>query len=452
MRVYLTSLGCKLNQAEIESLARELVSNGHTVVGSPRDADWAIVNTCTVTHVAARKSRQLIRQLHHANDALHIAVTGCYADRSPEQIQALNGVALVVPNAEKETLPARLTAMWVGEDGSVSQRVVGSPQTLSARTRALVKIQDGCDNRCTYCIVTIARGPQQSRAPQDVLAEVQARLAEGYQEIVLTGVNIGAYGRDSGRHQVTSPAEGWTLARLVGHLLEATDMRRLRLSSIEPWDVTDDLLALWPNQRLCRHLHLPLQSGCDATLRRMGRNYRTHDFMQIATEVRRRVPDVSLTTDVIVGFPGESDAEFAASISFVERVALARLHVFRYSPRPGTAACSFDGQVPSPAARERSQAMIALGQRMAMAFHARFVRQQVQVLFESADRMGDVALWNGLTDNYVRVSAPYPQDLSNSLAVVHCETANTRGLQGRVVCRPPEQGRKRLSVPGAGRS
>ena len=340
IRIYLTFLGCKLNQAEIETLGRAITSAGHGVVSDPGQADWAIVNTCAVTHIAARKSRQLVRRLRARNPMLRVAVIGCYADTSPVEAADL-GVDLVMPNREKERVVERILGHVPAED-SLSK---GGGRVPGARIRALVKIQDGCDNHCTYCIVREARGASRSRAPERVLAEVRRRLDEGHREVILTGVNIGAYGRDRRDDAPLPPTAGWSLARLVREILESTVVPRLRLSSVEPWDVTDELLALWPDSRLCRHLHLPLQSGCDETLRRMGRGYTVSRFEETVRALRERVPDMAITTDLIVGFPGETDDEFEKTTRTVAQLAFSRLHVFRYSPRPGTPAASLPGAV-----------------------------------------------------------------------------------------------------------
>ncbi|MBC7316652.1 MAG: radical SAM protein, partial [Chloroflexi bacterium] len=261
-------IGCKLNQAEVEALARQALAAGHQVVQDPSQADWAIVNTCTVTHVAARKSRQAVRRLHRLNPAMRIAVIGCFAEISPSEAAHLEGVAFVLPNARKEEVLQEI-ASRSGEALAIGRPLGTGAPLPGGHTRALVKVQDGCDNTCTYCIVSTARGPSRSRPPEEVFSEVQARLQEGYREVVLTGVNLGAYGRDMG----ASPT-GWSLARLVRALLDLPGDWRLRLSSIEPWDVTPELIALWPHPKLCQHLHVPLQSGSDTILRRMGRSSR----------------------------------------------------------------------------------------------------------------------------------------------------------------------------------
>lgn len=430
MNVYLIALGCKLNQAEVDALARRFADAGHRVVRDPAGADWAVVNTCAVTHVAARKSRQLLRQLRRAQPDLRIAVIGCYGETDPERAAALAGVQCVIPNAAKDEVVARVLA-HAGDDGGMALR--RPSVTASGRTRALVKIQDGCDNACTYCVVRLARGAQRSRPPEEVLADVAARVAEGYREVVLTGVHIGAYGRDSAPDAPLPPERDWSLARLVGEILRRTPPTRLRLSSIEPWDVTADLLALWQDPRLCRHLHLPLQSGCDATLRRMGRHYTAADLAALVRLIRQRVPGVALTTDVIVGFPGETEAEFQETCAFVDGMAFSRLHVFRYSPRPGTVAAMAPDPVAPPVAQARGQVMARLGRDLAQRYHRCLVGQEVTVLFEAPRQGPEGAMWSGLTDTYVRATAPSGDDLGNVLARVRCEGADASGVWGRIV-------------------
>ena len=426
----LTALGCKLNQAEIDALARQITAAGHQVVDQPTAADWLIVNTCAVTHVAARKSRQTIRRLAHAKPDLRVAVIGCYAETAPDDVAALAGVELVVPNLDKETTLARILAR--ASDGTAAAET--SPSGASpagpltgAHTRTLVKIQDGCGNHCTYCLVRIARGPSRSRPAEAVLAEIRQRVAEGYHEVVLTGVNIGAYGRDPG-----AGPEPTDLAALVRRAL-ASGVSRLRLSSIEPWDVTTELIDLWRDPRLCRHLHLPLQSGCDATLRRMGRRYGTDQYLALAAELQARIPGVALTTDVIVGFPGETDDEFAATLDTVERAGLSRLHVFRYSPRPGTPAIRLSGAVDPRVAQARSETLIDLGRRQALAFHESMVGGEVEMLLESAEERPEGTVWSGLTDNYVRVVCALPSGRRNTLVRVHAVAADAEGLRGQAI-------------------
>lgn len=432
MNFYLTALGCKLNQAEIESMARDIERRGHLMVADPRLADWAIVNTCTVTHIAARKSRQLVRQLKRANPSLRMALTGCYTDIAPQEAQALAEIDLVVANVDKDALVDRLLALASLDEASLPLALEATPHRLvGGHTRAFVKIQDGCDNRCTFCVVHMARGPQRSVPPTQVVEQVRERLSEGYLEVVLSGVNIGAYGRDSAPEAALPPAAQWSLTRLVRLILEQP-VTRLRLSSIEPWDLAPELLELWSDPRLCRHLHLPLQSGSEATLRRMGRRYSVADLARRVGQVREVIPEVSITTDLIVGFPGETDQEFDETMQFVEDLALSRLHVFRYSRRPGTAAIRLPNPVDPRVAQERSARLISLGERLAASFHQRFVGREVEVLFESMHKEDGQAVWDGLTDNYLRVEAPHSGSLSNTLARVRCLRADVHGLRGEL--------------------
>jgi len=420
MRVYLTALGCKLNQSEVESWARGLAAAGCDIVKNPADADLYIINTCTVTHVAARKSRQIVRRCARANPQAEIIVTGCYAEVSPAELARLPGVSLVLGTTGKE----RLVESVAEQFGLSLRQIKADFQRLPAmHTRAFVKIQDGCDNACTYCIVRIARGRQRSRPLHDILAEVLARQAEGYQELVLTGVHIGAYGRECGE----------SLADLIHAILAHTHFPRLRLSSIEPWDVSSDLLSVWENSRLCRHLHLPLQSGCDATLQRMNRRYTTAQYRDLVCRARAAIPDLAVTTDVIVGFPGEDEHEFAVGADFVASMDFARIHVFPFSPRPGTTAASMPGQVSVHTKKQRVERMCTIARQNAAAFRRRFIGRTMDVLWENGQ--GDQ--WNGLTDNYIRVEVTTAQALHNRILPAQLLELTSQGLRGELAS-PPE--------------
>ncbi len=433
MKLYLTSLGCRLNQAEIEALSRRAVALGCQLVETPTQADWAVINTCTVTHVAARKSRQAIRRLRRENPTVRVAVIGCYGEMSRGEARALTGVDLVLPNVEKERLLDHLLAE-VSLSGPAPPE--NAPAPLGRRTRAFIKVQDGCDNRCAYCIVTVARGPSRSRLPDEILAEIAERQSEGVQEVVLTGVNIGAYGRDHPESGPLPVYEGWSLARLVREILERIDIARLRLSSIEPWDLTEELIALWPHIRLCRQVHLPLQSGSDAVLRRMARPIRVAGFRDLVGALRGRAHEMAVSADLIVGFPGESDTDFQETVRVAQELGLARLHVFRYSPREGTPAAGWE-PVPPSVARQRSERLIALGEELALAYHRRFVGETFEVLFETAIELEGTWGWSGLTDHYVRVWAPCDDNLHNRLRRVRGLAADAQGLRGEIV---PEAG------------
>jgi threonylcarbamoyladenosine tRNA methylthiotransferase MtaB len=421
MRIYLSSLGCKLNQSEMDTLAARLARGGHEVVPSPAEAELCVFNTCAVTHVAAQKSRQALRRLHRDNPDARLVVTGCYAELAPDELRDLPGVERVAGNEAKEQLAELLGGEAPGPVPPLA------PPVPRARTRALVKIQDGCDNACTYCIIHVARGRQRSRPPDQVLAEIQGLLAAGHQEIVLTGVHIGAYGRDRGGGR--QDADLWAL---VARILAETGVPRLRLSSIEPWDLAARALSTWEDPRLCRHLHLPLQSGSDATLRRMARRYTTAEFAALVSAARAAIPGLAVTTDVIVGFPGETDSEFAESLAFVQEMGFARVHVFPYSLRPGTPAAGMADQVPPQVRAERARAMRAIAAASGRAFQRQFVGRTVEVLWESSRAAPGDPVWSGLTDNYLRVRAPSPQDLANRFTPVRLVALAGDGLRGEI--------------------
>ena len=414
-RIYLHSLGCRLNESEVETMARRFASAGHAIVTDPAEADVCVVNTCAVTAEAARKSRHCVRALARANPAARLAVTGCYATLAPERCAALPGAAWVVPNAEKEGLVAAV----LPAQPRPAEAEAGPPVRL--RTRAFVKVQDGCDNHCTYCVVRLLRGPARSRPLADVVRQVQALVEAGYQEAVLTGVNLGSYGRDLGL------PDG--LYTLVAALLARTALPRLRLSSLEPWDLNESAFGLWESPRMCRQLHLPLQSGCDEVLRRMARRGTPGDFAKLVAAARARIPGLALTTDLIAGFPGETEAMFQQSYRFVQDLAFARLHVFPYSPRPGTAAARMPDQVAPQARAERARALRQLGAQQARAFRQRFVGHTLPVLWEKSGAEG---LWRGHTDNYLSVRTVCEADLFNRITPTRLVEALGQELEGEI--------------------
>jgi threonylcarbamoyladenosine tRNA methylthiotransferase MtaB len=303
--------------------------------------------------------------------------------------------------------------------GNLPGRPPASSDATISRTRPLVKIQDGCDNACTYCIVHILRGRQRSRPRKEILAEVAGWVRQGYHEVVLTGVHVGSYGQDSGD----------SLIGLVRTILSDSPPDRLRLSSIEPWDLTPEFFTLWEDPRLCRHLHLPLQSGCDATLRRMNRHYTAAQFAALMTQARRAMPGLAVTTDIIVGFPGETEDEFETSVAYVEQMAFARAHVFPYSERPGTPAATMPDQVELQLRRRRAKRMREVAGRGSEMFRRQFLGRTLLVLWET--RLAD-GWWSGLTDNYIRVYAKSEEDLANALRPTRLTGLQANGLRGKV--------------------
>tara|TARA_B100000929_G_scaffold79852_1_gene62320 strand:+ start:370 stop:1707 length:1338 start_codon:yes stop_codon:yes gene_type:complete len=431
MRIRIDSLGCRLNIGEAEHLARVLAVSGHRIVGPGEAADLMVLNTCAVTHVAARKSRKLIRHWRRVNPTAAIIVTGCYAELSPDEVAAL-GADFVIGNQYKDELPSVLeeagflndTQVLPSPDAFPIQSDAALGGNWNGRTRAFVKVQDGCDNRCTFCIVSVARGSSRSIAVGEIVAEIRDLVQAGYREAVLSGVHLGSYGHDQ------NSQEG--LLGLVRSILHETTIARLRLSSLEPWDLRPEFFSLWEEEpRLLPHVHLPLQSGCDDTLRRMARRTDQTSFRTLVRQAREAVPELSITTDIIVGFPGESDMEFETSFSFVEEMKFSKLHVFRYSPREGTVAAMMPGQVLPRIVQERSNRMQALGAVYEADFKARFIGRTVPVLWESAEPRPECVRWSGLTGNYIRVVAETGKDIDLTNKVT--ETTLVRELPGAVL-------------------
>jgi threonylcarbamoyladenosine tRNA methylthiotransferase MtaB len=418
MHIYFASVGCRLNWSEIEILARQFTAAGCTVVSEPEQADMCVINTCAVTAQAERKTRHQVRTLHRQNPNAHIAVVGCYPTLRPQTSASFPGVAWVIPNAEKAQV-AEIVGATAQEIGTSSLAVRQSP----LRTRAFIKVQDGCDNHCTYCIIRSLRGPSRSRPAADITAEVRALVDEtGCQEAVLAGASLGAYGRDLGL-----PGG---LRTLVETVLAKTDLARVRLSSLEPWDIDQTFFELWRDPRLCRQIHLPLQAGCDATLRRMGRPITTERFAGLVEAAYAAIPDVAVTTDVLVGFPGEDEDAFCESYQFVERIGFAKLHVFPYSPRPGTPATKLPHQVPRQVRDERARRMRELGALQRRRFQNCFLGRELEVLWERELRDGH---WAGWTDNYIRVIAPAEADLCGRTTRARLLALEKDHLKGEVI-------------------
>lgn len=481
MKIYLSTLGCKLNESELEAWARKFGDGGYQIVDDAKDADLVVLNTCTVTHVAARKSRQMARQLARINPKAKLVMTGCYVSVSPDEAQALPNVSLIVPNADKDRLVDKISilksqisnssepainlqsAFYKEQDAArfldadVETQVAGNAPIsnrqlpiTNLRTRAFVKIQDGCNMSCTYCIIPIARGKETSRSLAEVVADVRSLVNAGYKEIILTGVQISSY-RYFPSLSMTGESEGGSsLRNLVAAILAETDVPRLRLTSIAPWDLDESLLKLFADSRLCRHLHLSLQAGSDTVLRRMRRPYTTAQFARAVELARAKIPDVGITTDVIVGFPGESATEFEQSLEFVSRMQFSRVHVFPYSARAGTVAAQLPLQVDEPTKSARMKQMQAIADFSQRAFANRFVGREMMILWETKDEgrktkanesfvIGHSSfVWSGYTDNYIRVLAPSDDDLHNQITPARLISAIDDGAIGHVIRKYPK--------------
>jgi len=415
LKVAFHTLGCKLNQAESELLARQFADAGYQIV-SGDGADIYVLNTCTVTHIADRKSRHLVRLWRKRNPQALIIATGCYAQRAPEEL-AQAGAGLVVGNERKTCLLDELKNMLVPAAHCLSGQLVADGVT---RVRSFLKIQDGCNDYCAYCIVPHVRGRERSLPMAEVVSEVKARVAAGYKELVLTGTKIGDYEHN-----------GANLKRLVEQALAVTGVQRLHLSSLQPQDVSAELLSLWQDARLCRHFHLALQSGSDAMLRRMKRHYTVEDYKKAVSLIRKFVPDVAITTDTMVGFPGESAEEFDESYRFCEEIDFANIHVFSYSSRPDTLAAGMSGQIDDRLKKERSLRMLELAQLSVRRFCRRFLGQKMTVLWENEVKPGS-GVYSGLSHNYIRVFTHSNEPLTNKFCSVRPVRLHGQGLWGEI--------------------
>ena len=400
------TLGCKVNQFETETMEGLFRARGYEVVPFETAADVYVINTCSVTHLSDRKSRQLIRRAARTNPAACIAVTGCYAQVAPEEIRALEGVRVVIGTKERARIVDYVEASLRADTGvagtitDIMQARVFEDSPLHAmphRTRAFLKIEDGCQNFCTFCIIPYARGPVKSRELSAVAREMRLLTEAGFHEVVLTGIHLGAYGIDLAARP--------TLADACRTALAEKGLRRLRLGSLESVELSAELLELMRTEpRFAAHLHLPLQAGSDNVLRAMNRHYTTEQFAQLVADVRAAVPGVAISTDIIVGFPGETEEDFAAGLAFVRAMGFARMHVFPYSARRGTPAAQRTDQVPPMVRRERAARMQALAEELAEAYHRTQLGSAQEVLFETTED----GVTDGLTETYVRVYTDAP--------------------------------------------
>jgi len=459
-----TTLGCKVNQADSEAIGEQMSGAGFVQRDFNEAADIYIVNTCTVTHLGDRSSRQMIAQAHRRHPDALLVVTGCYAELNSQAVSALPGVNLVVGNSNKDSLVETiqqhlqtqatelqesatsgssttsrgmilpvlpLDTQHIGSDGALDflttepEPQPDNPARLSpftdhtsggersnagifSRTRVQMKVQDGCDNRCTYCIVPTVRGKSRSRSIASVVEHVQRKVRAGFQEIVLTGIHLGDY------HPADD--EQRDLGDLIAALLQETDIPRIRVSSLEPEDFRLEWLELWQNPRMCRHFHLPMQSGSDTILRKMARRYNSARYRTIVTTAKQVIPGVAISTDIITGFPGETDEDFEQTYQMAQELEFAKMHVFRFSPRQGTAAARMRGQIKDDVKKARSQRLLDLNEEQSQRFRQQFLGKTVQVLIEQYKH----DCWEGLTDNYLRVE-------------VHGLPESTRGWQHTLV-------------------
>jgi threonylcarbamoyladenosine tRNA methylthiotransferase MtaB len=432
MKVAFYTLGCKLNQAETESLVGQFSQSGFHIV-SPNDvADIYIANTCTVTHIADRKSRHWLRLARRRNPRALIIATGCYAQRSRQELTQL--ADLVADNTEKEHLLEIVTSLSLPTPSFILERTplrhcerseAIYPIAATVRTRSLIKIQDGCHGPCTYCIVPKVRSRESSLPASQIIDEVKQKVALGYKEVVLTGTKVGSY------------SDGGTdLRDLVQRILDDTGIERLRLSSLQPSEISSELLTLWHDERLCRHFHLALQSGSETVLQRMKRSYSLDQYQRTINLIKEQIPEVAITTDIMVGSPGESDEEFEQSYSFCQQVGFSNIHVFPFSPRPETAAARMPKQIKDKVKQERNQRMLELSRSSRRRFCEQFLGQIMPVLWEQETSPGN-GIYSGLTSNYIRVFAHSEKPLSNEITPVKLIEFHNHGIWGEIVNENP---------------
>jgi threonylcarbamoyladenosine tRNA methylthiotransferase MtaB len=401
----ITTLGCKVNQYESDAIAEQLKNSGCVPAPSENQADLSIINTCTVTHKASMQSRQAIRQNIRSNPKARIVVTGCYAQTEPDEILKIDGVHTVIGHGDKHKIPeiVRSSPIENYRRPTLFQRNISSehefkqvPVTVFGdRTRPFLKIQDGCDTFCTYCIVPYARGRSRSMAPENVLENISHLRHAGYHEVVLTGVHLGAYGLD------LSPKSN--LAGLLSRINESSPTHRVRLSSIEPHELTEDILTLVAETDVfCDHFHIPLQSGDDFVLKKMHRPYTRSFFRDLIFKINSLIPDAAIGVDAMIGFPGETEKAFENTYSLIEKLPVTYLHVFPFSVRKGTPASKYPQQVDSRTIKTRCEKMRTLGNQKKQAFHKKFIGKKVEILIESK-RDESTGSFKGITSNYIPV-------------------------------------------------
>jgi len=433
----LITLGCKVNQYDTQAVREALARLGFEEVGAAEPADLYIVNTCCVTRESHRKSLRHVRRIARERPTAALIVTGCSVEADAEAFRAIPGVCCVAGNDAKPFL-AHLAARALEEGRAAASAEPAAAEAqpgarerwpaisfFAGHTRAFVKIEDGCNDFCSYCIVPYVRGRVRSRPPDEVVEEVRRLVDNGYLELVLTGIHLGAYGQDRG--------EARALLSLLERLVETPGLRRLRLSSLELREVSDELIRLAASSALlCPHFHIPLQSGDDDVLRAMNRHYTAAGFLARVEAIRARIDEPAVTTDVIVGFPGETHGQFRRTVELARRAGFSRIHVFPYSDREGTAAARLEGKLPKETIDARREGMLAVARELAEAYHQRFVGRTVEALVETR-RDSRTGLLCGYTERYVRVFFEGPDELAGSLANVEVQEATPRGVRGKTV-------------------
>ncbi|MBR5319876.1 MAG: tRNA (N(6)-L-threonylcarbamoyladenosine(37)-C(2))-methylthiotransferase MtaB [Peptococcaceae bacterium] len=430
------TLGCKVNQSETEAMTALFLDSGYQLGDFEKYCDVYVINTCTVTHAGDRKSRQIIRRAKHINPKAIVVVTGCYAQTSPEVVAAIEDVDIILGTNKRNRIVDEVEQFngrqkqLVDEKDTLTDFEEISMDRVIQKARAYLKVQEGCEQFCTYCIIPYARGPLRSRSMENTLQEAKKLEQAGFREIILTGIHLGAYGKPSEAEREAGAVQMVTLADLCEMLLNETSFERIRLSSIEPTEVDDHLLRLFAeNRRMCRHLHLPLQAGDDSVLEAMHRPYNTEQYRQETDRIRAAVPGIALSTDLMVGFPGETDEQFTNSLRFCDEIGFSSMHLFKYSPREGTPAASYPNQVRNEVKDLRSKQMQEMAEKNMLRYMEQHLGQTVEVLIEEQREDG---IWLGHTDNYLHVAVE-GHCQKNNMVQVQLDKIDGKLIKGKFI-------------------
>jgi threonylcarbamoyladenosine tRNA methylthiotransferase MtaB len=433
MKVAFSTLGCRVNQYESEAMTEKFIKEGYEVVAYESFADVYVINTCTVTNMGDKKSRQMIGRARRNNEAAIIAVVGCYSQIAPEEVSNIEGVDIVLGTRNKGDI-----IYWVNRVREENKQLVEVNDVLrnrvfeelnieeyQDRTRAFIKIQDGCNRFCSYCLIPYARGAVCSKPPEKVIEEVLELSANGFKEIILSGIHTASYGADF--------KESFTLVDLLEKVNEVKGIERIRIGSIDPTFFTDIVIdRIVKLKKLCPHFHLSLQSGCDDTLQRMNRHYTAIDYKNVVNKIRQRMSDVSITTDIIVGFPGETEEEFETTFKFLKEIKLSKMHIFKFSPRKGTKASSMDNQVDGNIKDERSNILISLNKELEIEFMNKFIGRQMDVLYEK-NYNNENTKFEGYTPNYIKVVCESNLNIDGDIKSTELVKANMDYIQGSII-------------------
>ena len=427
-KVAFCSLGCKVNQYETNAMAQKFIEQGYEVVQFNEYADIYIVNTCTVTNVADRKSRQMLRRAKEINKESILVACGCYAQVAKDELKKIEEIDLILGNNEKNDIiqvienhiKKKGVEEYVSDVMYKTDYVELGTTTYTEKTRAVIKVQDGCDRFCSYCLIPFARGHIRSRKIENVIEEIKKIVADGINEVVITGIHIASYGRDF--------KNGIGLIDLLEEIDKIQGLHRIRLGSIEPTIITDEFIErLSKLDKICDHFHLSLQSGCTETLKRMNRRYTAEEFKEVTKRLRAKFPNAALTTDIIVGFPGETDEEFNQTYKFLKDIAFYKMHIFKYSPRKGTKAAVMPNQIDGKIKEERSKKLIELSNENEYKYNQEYIGKEVEVLFEERDG----AFVKGHTKNYIVVKyITKSNDLINKIVKLRVKEAKSDCLVG----------------------